>query len=192
MGWMFANDTVENFAFAKNVFTKEECELIISIAQKEKKLTGKIGGHLRNIINKNIRNSKITWIEANKDTKFIFDKITNAALELNINFFNFELYGFNENLQFTEYNAPDGHYEKHIDKDYNRVVRKLSVTVQLSDPSNYEGGELEFHLGSNPKVAEKEQGSLIAFPSYVLHQVKPVTKGTRYSLVGWITGPNFK
>jgi hypothetical protein len=75
MGWMFATDTVENFAFAKNVFTKEECELIISIAKKEKKLTGKIGGSLGNRINEKIRNSKITWIEANKDTEFIFNKI---------------------------------------------------------------------------------------------------------------------
>jgi len=74
------------------------------------------------------------------------------------------------------------------------VTRKLSVSIQLS-PDNYKGGELEIMTGSHPKdrfKMTKEQGSIIIFPSYMLHQVLPIKKGQRYSLVSWITGPSLK
>jgi PKHD-type hydroxylase len=75
---------------------------------------------------------------------------------------------------------------------FNGTVRKLSFVIQLSDPKDYKGGELQIHLSDTPEVMKKEQGTLIAFPSYILHEVTPITKGKRYSLVGWITGKPFK
>jgi PKHD-type hydroxylase len=75
---------------------------------------------------------------------------------------------------------------------YNGTVRKLSFVLQLSDPKNYKGGELQIHLGETPNVMKKEQGTVVAFPSPTLHEVTPITKGKRYSLVGWITGKPFK
>jgi PKHD-type hydroxylase len=66
------------------------------------------------------------------------------------------------------------------------------MVVQLTDPDEYEGGELELCLGGEPFVVPREQGTLITFPSYVLHRVKPTTKGTRHSLVGWVTGRPFR
>jgi PKHD-type hydroxylase len=74
----------------------------------------------------------------------------------------------------------------------NSQIRKLSLTIQLSDPFSYNGGELHLFTGNEPTIIPKEQGKLISFPSYVLHEVTPVTKGERYSLVAWITGPQFK
>ena len=79
-----------------------------------------------------------------------------------------------------------------IDKCKDRIIRKLSLSIQLSDPSSYEGGELVLYVGEEGITVPKEQGKLIAFPSFTLHEVKPVTKGERYSLVAWITGPQFK
>jgi PKHD-type hydroxylase len=75
---------------------------------------------------------------------------------------------------------------------YNGTVRKLSFVLQLSDPKDYKGGELQIHLGEEPTVMKKEQGALFAFPSPTLHEVTAITKGRRYSLVGWITGKPFK
>lgn len=63
--------------------------------------------------------------------------------------------------------------------------------MQLTDPHEYEGGELELHDGVF-KYLPKNQGAVIAFPSYVLHKVNPVTRGVRHSLVTWVTGPQFK
>ena len=69
--------------------------------------------------------------------------------------------------------------------------RKLSITVQLSDPSDYEGGDLQFLITREPVTAKREKGNAIVFPSFMIHQVKPVTKGVRYSLVCWCSGPAF-
>ena len=78
-------------------------------------------------------------------------------------------------------------------------VRKLSITLMLSDPNDFEGGNLKFDFGSHEKNRYKEisgndnqQGSMIVFPSYKYHCVTPVTKGTRYSLVVWFNGRPMK
>jgi PKHD-type hydroxylase len=68
----------------------------------------------------------------------------------------------------------------------------LSLVLQLSDPAQYEGGNLQVMTGSEPQTVRKQRGLVAAFPSYVLHQVTPVTQGTRQSLVAWVSGPQFK
>jgi PKHD-type hydroxylase len=80
----------------------------------------------------------------------------------------------------------------HIDKIFNSTVRKLSLTIQLSSPEDYEGGELALKFGAKANLMPKDLGKMVVFPSYVLHEVRPVTKGTRYSLVAWVTGKPFK
>jgi PKHD-type hydroxylase len=105
--------------------------------------------------------------------------------------FQFDLTGFAEGIQFTQYKAPSGHYVKHVDC-IPGATRKLSLSLQLTDPKDYEGGDVVFHYKNNPDVAPKSKGTVIIFPSYVLHEVTPVTRGERYSLVAWITGPQFK
>ena len=78
-------------------------------------------------------------------------------------------------------------------------IRKLSMTINLNEPGEYEGGNLKFDFGPHAggkrfhEVTEiRPQGSIIVFPSYVYHQVTPVTKGTRYSLVLWSLGQPFR
>jgi len=79
---------------------------------------------------------------------------------------------------------------KESDWIYN-IPRKLSLVLQLSDPKDYEGGELILHLSEEPTVVPKKQGYVTIFPSFVLHEVTPVTSGTRHSLVSWISGKPF-
>jgi PKHD-type hydroxylase len=117
---------------------------------------------------------------------------------------------FSESCQFTKYKL-NQFYDWHCDsweapyanpdnKDTNGKIRKLSVTCSLSDPKDYEGGELEFDFRNmDPdkptvrKCAEiAPRGSIVVFPSHVWHRVKPVTKGTRYSLVIWNLGYPFR
>ena len=113
-------------------------------------------------------------------------------MSLNSQFFKFDLFGLAEGMQFTKYTAPGGKYGTHIDRITGGLTRKLSFTLQLSDPADYVGGDLQLHLGDDPLKMNREQGYVAVFPSYVLHEVTPVTEGTRYSLVSWITGAPFK
>ena len=70
--------------------------------------------------------------------------------------------------------------------------RKLSISIQLSDPAGYSGSELEISVNGVPIIAPRDQGTLIAFPSFVLHKVTPLLVGKRYSLVAWVHGPKWK
>lgn len=188
--WLFEKDPIHDYAFWKNAFTKEECEQIIKLGKIKELTEGTVGG--KNKIKKQLRLSNIRWINPNKETAWIFNRITNIILNLNERFFKFDITGMIEGFQFTNYKAPGGKYGKHIDRGMNFDIRKLSVSVQLTDPSEYKGGELNLYYGDEITTMDKEQGSLVIFPSFVLHEVMPVTKGERNSLVTWITGKPFK
>ena len=117
-----------------------------------------------------------------------------AITDTNEKFFKFDLTMI-EKLQFTEYSADElGCYDQHIDPLVWCVPhnRKLSFVLQLSDPSEYEGGDLKLYTSKEPTVVTKMKGLAVFFPSYILHEVTPVTKGTRRTLVGWVHGPSFK
>lgn len=193
MSWAFEVDRVNNWAYYNGVFTAEECDKIIEHGKSLKTLDAKVGGgDNKEEVDPSIRITTIAWIEPHPDINWMYRKLVDATLGLNKEYFNFELFGFFEKLQFTEYNAPDGNYKQHMDKVFNSVIRKLSIVVQLTDPKEYEGGELKIYSGPNPETMTKDRGTVIAFPSYILHQVEPVTKGQRHSLVGWTLGSNFK
>jgi PKHD-type hydroxylase len=183
--WQFQPDKTENWAYMDNLFTPEECAQIITIGNtklQEAKTVNNVEG---------IRQSQISWLYPN-DIDFAFCRVADGIINLNSQFFNFDLFGLAEGFQFTRYDAPTGHYGMHIDKMLNGTVRKLSLTIQLSKPEDYEGGELALQLGNEADLMPKELGKMIVFPSYVLHEVRPVTKGIRYSLVAWVTGKPFK
>jgi len=111
----------------------------------------------------------------------------------NLNHFGFENMKITEPAQFTEY-PKGGFYDWHMDLDINGTheppVRKISMTILLSDPSTFKGGNLEF-MEKN-KVPELKQGQAIFFASFIRHRVAPVTKGMRRSLVMWFGGTPFK
>ena len=187
--WPFELDYVEDWAYFQGAFTPEECGKIIEIGNARIVDKSRIRGN--NIID-DIRDSVNSWILPCDDSQWIFRRVTDVIVDLNSKYFKFDLYGFIEGFQFTRYDAPGGKYDQHIDRGLNTWTRKLSFTLQLSDPKDYVGGDLELYYGKEPTIPTKEQGFVAVFPSYVLHRVTPVTKGTRYSLVAWITGPSFK
>jgi PKHD-type hydroxylase len=83
-------------------------------------------------------------------------------------------------------------YKWHQDFGGSGASRKLSVVLQLSDPSEYEGGELQILTSGQAISIQKKRGLITVFPAWTLHQVTPVVKGTRQTLVTWISGPQFK
>jgi PKHD-type hydroxylase len=184
--WNFESDQINFYSFWNNAFSKEECQTIINIAKDKGLIKGTTKGE------SDVRNSKISWLYPVDNIDWVFRRVTDIILNLNERFFKFDLFGLNEGFQFTNYEAPSGKYGKHVDRGMNMDVRKLSISIQLTNPEEYEGGELYLYDDDKGIVMDKTQGTLIMFPSYVLHEVMPVTKGERNSLVTWVTGKQFK
>ena len=184
--WNFELDQINLYAFWNNAFSKEECQTIINIAKDKGLIKGTTKGE------SDVRDSKISWLYPADGMDWVFRRVTDITLNLNERFFKFNLFGLNEGFQFTNYEAPSGKYGKHVDRGMNMAVRKLSISIQLTNPDEYEGGELYLYDDDKGTLMDKTQGTLIIFPSYVLHEVMPVTKGERNSLVTWITGKQFK
>jgi len=194
MSWIMKdfNYSNEAFAYATNCFTQEEVAEIIKIGEQ---CAGGQAELENGVSNSEIRNCKISWIEVDQRSTNIFLKLSEIVNTLNDKFYKYDLTEM-ESLQFTEYNSETrDFYTSHSDDGYKfNLFRKLSVSVQLSDPAEYSGGELAFYRNtlSECSVAPKDIGTVIVFPSFVIHEVKKITAGTRKSLVTWVNGPRFK
>ena len=148
------------------------------------------------------RISTISWIpiEFNQQGQLhpMYQRLHQIVNNLNQTYFHFDDVNITEPAQYTEY-TEGGFYDWHIDcpiYDQSEPMRKISMTLLLNDPSEFEGGELELMEDKLVSVADTQaklkQGQAIFFASFLRHRVKPVTKGVRKSLVMWFTGKYFK
>lgn len=138
------------------------------------------------------RTSNVRWLSDNWTVREIMFNFAILAAKT----FNIQIYRDGD-IQFTEYLASEGgHYDWHHDVDWNRsdgIDRKISVILQLSDQNDYEGGDFKFSEVESPKSESmKMKGTVLCFPSYLQHQVTPVTSGTRKSVVAWFEGPQWR
>lgn len=187
------SERIESFVWWEGAFSDQELNFLQEQAIKADQ-KAQVGGSPQGEDLARIRRSNVSWISNDPDTKWIFERLAHVASSLNSQFYRFDLTGFGEALQLTNYDQSEhGMYGWHQDYGGNRSVsRKLSLVLQLTDPSQYEGGNLQIMTGLEPVNARKQRGLIVAFPSYVLHQVTPVTQGSRQSLVAWVSGPSFK
>ena len=184
----------QSFVSWNDVFSVEELERIKQIGDSLPSSKATIGGVAEEEEFSDIRESKTSWLSYNDDTRWIYDRLAWIGRRINEDFYKFDLYGFVEDMQYTIYNGEEnGHYTWHIDMAANtEVARKLTLVLQLSDPEDYEGGELQVYTKSEPESVDKQLGRIVAFPSWTLHRVTPVTSGIRKTLVVWIGGESFK
>jgi PKHD-type hydroxylase len=185
----------EEFVYWEDFLTKEDIDTILALPHWHDTGEALIGGDGVAEINNDIRTTDIVWWVPCEKTKHIWEKIIAVVGEVNNQFFHFDLTGCYEAAQLGIYKAKDkGHYDWHIDAGLKQSVpRKLSMTLLLSDPDDFKGGNLELKTKNDtPITVEQKQGRAFFFPSYTLHRVTPVTKGIRRSLVMWIGGPPFK
>lgn len=191
--WSLKNTSLEDHYYIKNIFNEKECSEIIKLGNAFKKDESKTGD---GVGFSDIRKSMNSWIPPCELTYWIYERVQSATEAVN-KFYEYDL-NFMEQLQFTEYsNEYSGYYDKHVDKfqkeSFPGNTRKLSFSVQLSNPDSYEGGDLIlYNGGKEPLKVQKDKGIINFFPSHVLHEVTPVTKGFRYSLVSWVSGPKFR
>lgn len=145
------------------------------------------------ILDTKVRNSKNTWI---KKEHWINGFVWSYVAAANDSNFGYDLTGFDDNkIQYTHYSVGD-YYKWHCDDNIlneSDTLRKLSIVVQLSDPDDYEGGNLEL-IGLDGKryVAPRTKGTVIAFDSRATHRVTKLRSGYRRSIVGWAVGPRWK
>jgi PKHD-type hydroxylase len=194
-----ATKNKDTHAYWEGFLSDEEINQILAMPEwlntDEARIKTEISGNA-GILNTNIRKTDICWMSPNKNNAHIWSKLSAVVSKINSEFFHFNLTGFYEPAQLGLYTADkQSYYEWHTDaspKDEN-VPRKLSMVLMLSDPSEFEGGELQLKTESdNPITLEQKRGRAWFFPSWVLHRVTPVTKGVRRSLVLWVGGPEFK
>jgi PKHD-type hydroxylase len=185
----------QNFYWFKQGFTKEELDKIYNdVAQLPFEKATIIGENDTEAI-KAIRSSSIKWIPKDQNWQWLYNKLMNMALEANNSLWHFDLISVDEKIQYTEYyDNAEGHYTWHQDIGGGSASkRKVSITVQLSDPEEYEGGDLEMWQGGEAVVkSERGAGVVFIFPSYMMHRVTKVTKGTRRSFVLWVGGQHYR
>lgn len=136
-----------------------------------------------------IRRSQVRFVEPGELT-WVKKRLTQLLKGAN-QIYRFDVEGIKE-MQIAKYDESEqGFFDWHMDISTGFLSRKISLSVPLNSPDEYEGGDLEFNEGI-PRTLPQKEGCVVSFPSFVLHRVTPVTKGCRYSLVGWVHGPDWR
>ena len=170
-------------------FSAAECAQVIALGETRLKTAATVVQR-SDLASRDNRVSDIAWIAPDADAQWLFHRLALLFTQVNASY-KFELLGFVEALQFTNY-GPGHYFGWHVDLGGDDTAsRKLSLTVQLSDATDYEGCDLAFHGAAEMPIA-RQRGCATFFPSYLAHQVTPVTHGRRRSLVAWAYGPAFR
>lgn len=170
-------------------FTPEEIDQITFLEKLqtfEKGMTGAAKSP-----NQKVRDSDIAWINPDQNSGWLFERAAGIISKANHDHFMYDIHGF-DNFQYTRY-GPDQHYTWHWDLDFGwkDYERKISFVMMLSDPEDYEGGELEVCNNGNVEdtwVCKPNKGDVVLFASWMPHRVRPVISGERKSLVTWVMG----
>jgi PKHD-type hydroxylase len=183
------NDALPYPRVLPNCLSAQECEAIVAMGERRLISAASVEGR-SDLQSRDYRVSDIAWIEPAEDSYWLYHRLGLVLSYLNESY-NFELVGLGEALQYTCY-GPGQFFNWHIDNGMGGAsLRKLSLTIQLCDPADYTGGDLEFH-GVNGLTDARGRGSAICFPSFLAHRVSPVQHGLRRSLVAWAYGPAYR
>jgi PKHD-type hydroxylase len=173
-------------------FSAGECERIIAaitaVPSKDAMLVGQTKDN-------SLRTANLVWVDDVDGLGWVMDRLIKIVRKSNVDQFDFDLREFAESPQVASYDASDsGHFAWHSDIGDGPVARKrkLTLVLQLSLPSSYEGGDLEVMPSTQVLSASRAQGCVSIFPSFALHQVVPVQLGVRHSLTLWAHGPAFR
>jgi len=182
------------FAVWENAFTPAELDAIVALGDSlQLDKAGVIYDPAQATDDSSQRVTRTAWMARAPQTEWLYDRIERVARVLNHQIYQFDLAGFSEHFQYTVYHASEGgHFGWHIDQIPNGAHRKLSFSLQLSDPGDYDGCDLELQCGPAIRAAPRTRGTLVAFPAYAIHRVTPIVSGTRRALVIWTAGPPFR
>lgn len=178
-----------------NAITSNDCDKLIQIANETSFNPGQIinleTDNEVKLTDTQYRQCNVSFLSVDKISS-IQEKLFDSLTQINSKEFNFILQGITD-IQVIKYDV-GSFYKKHIDIRIDELgyQRKLTFIIQLSESSDYTGGDLILYSDDNGKKASRSKGSITVFPSFVLHEVTPILSGTRYSMIGWCFGPEFR
>jgi len=188
------------YIFWDGWFSEEELQTIENVCINS-------GTERAKVINENgiayessIRPCNTKFHMINDNNAWFIHKMAALLEHVNNKYYQYDVWGF-EGFQYTEYTSEkNDRYGYHMDMitgdnipEYLRMPRKLSLSLILSNPTEYDNGEFEFKVSEeNLFQPEQKRGRAIIFPSYILHKINPVTRGVRRSIVTWVVGPKFR
>jgi PKHD-type hydroxylase len=191
------------YVFKPSAFPAGFCDRVMEEGEKLKILTGATLGLKGKLgTNTKARDSKLAFFDLEPQFQWIFDTVLEPVFAANKQHWHFHVSAC-EAMQYTTYGVGqfygwhvDQHSEPYPDGPFKGLTRKLSITIQLSEPDDYEGGEFELRDYCDYDSVQtitgiRPRGSVFVFPSFLMHRVTPVTRGVRRSLVCWIVGPPF-
>lgn len=175
-------------------FTAAECDSIIALStlfeSRKPTVDGKFQPDKRQVT---------AWkIDYSQEINWLWERLSNNINYANRQWWNFNIYGILESLHLLCYDANNGDgkykdgYIRHIDYNQHTHNRKITFSIQLSDPQDYEGGNLKLYASKKPEPLPRSRGTMVMFPSYILHEVAPMVRGKRWALVCWASGPHFR
>ena len=182
-------------ATVDNIFPRQAIDYLNQLADRRPGDMGSIvRGDASATVAEHVRRSEVFWLEDEPATRPIFQLIAQFVQKVNDQVFRADIVGFREPFQVATYRASDsGFYGWHVDTGAGRLAqRKLSLVIPLSDPADYEGGEFQLFHDHEPTTIAMPLGRIVAFPSYVLHRVTPLTKGIRRTLAVWVSGAPYR
>lgn len=191
--WPLMSFNNPTYVTLPDIFSEDEINRIIFTGKQSNGNLGTVFSNGDYVVDSEVRRSKVSWLKPNSFNSWLYEKLTRIICGVNDSNWEYDIRSI-QTLQFGEYHSEyKGYYKPHLDAFLGNNVtvtqRKLSFSVQLSHPT-YQGGDLFLNGGSD--IAPKDRGSITIFPSHTLHEVTPVTKGIRYSLVGWVIGDKLK
>jgi len=180
------------YAGGSGAFTAEELDRLENYCDGLPLTKSGLGGPQGGYYNDAIRVTESAPIPQAPAIMWFYERLAVIINAFNSRSFQFDLTGLSEPPRYMIYRGKEGgHFDWHMDTG-SRPPRKLSLTIQLSEPAQYEGCELQFNAGTEVSAGPRERGAAIAFPSHTIHRVTPIKSGTRKAIVAWVTGPNFK
>ena len=190
----------EDFYYIPTGITKEVSNTIIDYINNDRYLKDNfIDGETRDNVD-GVRNCKVLWVPK---TNWITGLMHHFITQANEEYFKYDLNSLVEGVQYTVYSGKGTKYSWHTDDidsfptyitNDSSLRRKLSISLLLSDPSEYEGGEFQLMIGGRRDMItiKPPLGYAIIFPSTSMHRVRPLKSGKRISLVSWCAGPKFR
>jgi PKHD-type hydroxylase len=177
------------YATAQNFLSPQEMDSLI--AEHAALVTEGTLGHGNT--DAKLRRSRVVGLSHEQKYAWLYQRLWAAVQVCNPQCFDVEVTGVEANVQLARYDSANrGFYDWHFDFGPAKATRKLSISIQLSDSEDYDGGDLEMMFGNVPTKLDRTRGAFIIFPSFMLHRVTPVTRGTRWSLVAWILGKRWR
>jgi len=183
--------------YVKQVFSEAECDKILASLSDKKWEEAMVGGVVEKgvfTVEKDYRSNFQQTVPVD-ETGFPLDRIAQEISRANSVLWRFDLGGFAEDDMpwVMNYCRTGDHNDWHVDLGQAATAsRKLGFSLQLTEGSDYDGGNLGFHRIERERKDLTKKGTLIVFPAFWLHRVAPMTKGVRKVVVGWVHGPSFR